>query len=84
VRRLHFGESHFGRIEKWRNRITQSCEGQVRSEDDEVLTEGMKYHSHGRAHVINNDVSKDTWHSQIMTSVKMKSTFQVRVNHESE
>jgi hypothetical protein len=28
--------------------------------------------------------SKDTWHSQIMTSVKMKSTFQVRANHRSE
>jgi hypothetical protein len=31
-----------------------------------------------------NHVDKDMWHSQIMTSVKMKSTFQVRVNHESE
>jgi hypothetical protein len=29
-------------------------------------------------------VSKDTWHSRRMTSVKLKSTFQVRANHESE
>jgi hypothetical protein len=27
-------------------------------------------------------ISKDTWHSQIMTSVNMKSIVQVRVNHE--
>jgi hypothetical protein len=27
---------------------------------------------------------KDTWHNQIMTSVKMKLAFQVPVNHESK
>jgi hypothetical protein len=27
---------------------------------------------------------KDMWHNQIMTNVKMKLTFQVRISHESK
>jgi hypothetical protein len=31
-----------------------------------------------------DQLSKDTWHNQMMTSVKMKLAFQVHVNHESK
>jgi hypothetical protein len=33
---------------------------------------------------LTDHANTDTWHNQIMTSVKLKSTFQVRANHESE
>jgi hypothetical protein len=39
---------------------------------------------HDRRSMSADHVSKDMWHNQMMTSVKMKLAFQVRVSHESK
>jgi hypothetical protein len=60
VRKLHFGESHVA------DHVSRTCQqGHVEDHVNRPCRQG-----YAAGHV-----SKDTWHNQIMTSFKTKSTF---------